>query len=125
MTGATSYVASHVIKRLLVDGFQVRGTVRSLVNETKNKPLMELLPEAKFKLKLVEADLLDTASWIKLELPRSISSVGFDTDYRKTRMTNSFSQSSSSSQTENSRSQQGILSLKLRPEFIVVTQHLN
>ena len=64
VTGASGYLASHIIKQLLEQGrFRVRGTVRSLENEKKVKPLRDLVPEAKYPLRLIEADLLKPTLW--------------------------------------------------------------
>lgn len=64
VTGATGFVANHVIKKLLEDGHKVRGTVRSLANEEKLAPLKEL-PNADKNLQLVEADLVKADSWLE------------------------------------------------------------
>ncbi|XP_064638473.1 uncharacterized protein LOC135494439 isoform X2 [Lineus longissimus] len=63
VTGASGFIASHVIKQLQEQGYRVRGTVRNLENEEKLKPLYELAPEADHKLELVEADLLKAETW--------------------------------------------------------------
>lgn len=62
VTGASGFLAMHVVKQL-VDSreYIVRGTVRSLTNENKVKPLKELSSE----LELVEADLTKKESWIE------------------------------------------------------------
>ena len=65
VSGATGYVAAHVIKQLQEAGYRVRGTVRSLKNEAKVKPIRELCPDAAHPIELVEADLLDADSWPK------------------------------------------------------------
>uniref|UniRef100_A0A1X7V259 NAD-dependent epimerase/dehydratase domain-containing protein n=1 Tax=Amphimedon queenslandica TaxID=400682 RepID=A0A1X7V259_AMPQE len=66
VTGASGFVASHLVQQLLVGGkVKVRGTVRSLKNESKSAPLMKLVPDAKYPLELVEADLLNEESWIE------------------------------------------------------------
>jgi uncharacterized protein YbjT (DUF2867 family) len=46
VTGASGYIASHVINELLRRGYQVVGTVRSLANKEKYAFLYEL-PHAK------------------------------------------------------------------------------
>ena len=65
VTGASGFLASHVVRQLLEAGeYRVRGTVRSLANETKVVPLRRLCPEnAQYELELVEADLMNKASW--------------------------------------------------------------
>ena len=63
VTGASGYIATHVIKQLQEAGYKVRGTVRSLSDEAKVKHLNDLCPEAAFKLELVEADLTKPESW--------------------------------------------------------------
>lgn len=68
VTGASGFLALHVVKQLLESGQQyiVRGTVRSLANEQKLKPLRALRPEnSKQQLELVEADLSQRESWIE------------------------------------------------------------
>ena len=67
VTGASGYLAMHVVKQL-VDSreYIVRGTVRSLANETKVKPLKELSSENdKYPLELVEADLTKKETWVE------------------------------------------------------------
>ncbi|CAH1782169.1 unnamed protein product, partial [Owenia fusiformis] len=63
VTGASGFIASHIIKQLQTSGYRVRGTVRSLENEAKIKPLKELCPDAEHQLELVEADLLKPETW--------------------------------------------------------------
>lgn len=62
VSGATGYIASHVINELLGRGYEVVGTVRSLANKEKSAFLFEL-PHAKERLELREADLLKEESW--------------------------------------------------------------
>ena len=65
VTGASGYLAMHVVKQLVDSGeYIVRGTVRSLANEKKVEPLKDLSPEnAKYPLELVEADLMKKETW--------------------------------------------------------------
>ena len=65
VSGASGFVACHVVQQLQQAGYRVRGTVRSLKNEAKVKPIRELCPEAAHPIELVEADLLDADSWPK------------------------------------------------------------
>lgn len=67
VTGASGFLASHVVKQLLETGqYRVRGTVRSLANEKKVAPLRRLCPEGtQYELELVEADLMDKTSWLE------------------------------------------------------------
>jgi len=64
VTGATGFVASHIIKLLLERGYSVRGTVRSTA-PAKEKDLAHLrsLPGAKERLELFEADLVKPGSF--------------------------------------------------------------
>ena len=64
VTGASGYIASHIVKKLLEKSFRVRGTVRSLKDEKKVAPLRKLVPNPKHELELVEADLLKEETWI-------------------------------------------------------------
>ena len=64
VSGATGYLASHVIKLLLEKGHKVRGSVRSLSNTAKYNYLYDLVPSSKSNLSLVEADLTDAKAWI-------------------------------------------------------------
>ncbi|XP_071086097.1 uncharacterized protein [Haliotis cracherodii] len=63
VTGASGYIATHVVKQLQEGGYRVRGTVRSLQDENKVKHLQDLCPDAAHKLELVEADLTKPESW--------------------------------------------------------------
>jgi dihydroflavonol-4-reductase len=57
ITGASGFIASHIVKELLARGHRVRGTVRSLKKTKELAPLRELAG-APDRLELVEADLL-------------------------------------------------------------------
>jgi nucleoside-diphosphate-sugar epimerase len=63
VTGASGFIATHVVQQLQQLGYKVRGTVRSLANEQKVKPLRELCPGAKHEVELVEADLTSSDGW--------------------------------------------------------------
>ena len=65
VTGASGYIATHIVQQLQKAGYKVRGTVRSLKNEEKLKPLQELCPDAKYPLELVEADLTKSEGWVE------------------------------------------------------------
>ena len=56
--------AKNIIQQLLQNGYNVRGTVRSLKDhKTKYKQLYDLQNENTGKLELVEADLLSDDKW--------------------------------------------------------------
>ncbi|XP_076353096.1 uncharacterized protein LOC143248547 [Tachypleus tridentatus] len=65
VTGASGYIALHIIRLLLKEGYHVRGTVRKINNETKVKPVKEIYPNSRYPLELVEADLCADDGWIK------------------------------------------------------------
>eukprot|EP00188_Purpureofilum_apyrenoidigerum_P001813 Plantae.Rhodophyta-Purpureofilum_apyrenoidigerum.ctg20408.p1 GENE.Plantae.Rhodophyta-Purpureofilum_apyrenoidigerum.ctg20408~~Plantae.Rhodophyta-Purpureofilum_apyrenoidigerum.ctg20408.p1 ORF type:complete len:367 (+),score=97.85 Plantae.Rhodophyta-Purpureofilum_apyrenoidigerum.ctg20408:217-1317(+) len=58
ITGGTGYMASHVIREALEEGFAVRTTARDKDNKEKCKYLYQLIDEGK-PLEIVNADLLD------------------------------------------------------------------
>lgn len=62
VTGATGFIASHIIQRLLAGGHRVRGTVRSLRKPGDIDRLREL-PGARERLDLVESDLTQPGSF--------------------------------------------------------------
>jgi dihydroflavonol-4-reductase len=62
VTGATGFVAGHVIRELLERGVRVRATVRSLAKADKTAHLTTL-PGADERLRLFEADLLEPESF--------------------------------------------------------------
>jgi len=57
VTGASGFIAAHIVRELLERGYRVRGTVRSLRHPDKYTFLTQL-PGAAERLTLVEADLL-------------------------------------------------------------------
>jgi len=44
VTGASGYLAGHVVNILLEKGYKVRGTVRSLKDNKKNEHIMSINP---------------------------------------------------------------------------------
>ncbi|MBA0619719.1 hypothetical protein Godav_005528 [Gossypium davidsonii] len=62
VTGAAGFLASWLVKRLLLSGYHVIGTVRDPANEKKLAHLWRL-DGAKERLKLVKADLLEEGSF--------------------------------------------------------------
>lgn len=63
VTGASGFIALHIVQLLQKEGHRVRGTVRSLKNESKIKPIKSLCPGAKHPIELVEADLNCDDGW--------------------------------------------------------------
>ena len=61
VTGASGYVAIHIVKQLLELNYRVRGTLK---DEKKVAAIRDLDKNSKHKLELVEANLLDEKSWI-------------------------------------------------------------
>lgn len=62
VTGASGFLASWLVKRLLLCGYHVIGTVRDPANEKKVAHLWRL-EGANERLKLVRADLLEEGSF--------------------------------------------------------------
>ncbi|CAJ0571646.1 unnamed protein product, partial [Mesorhabditis spiculigera] len=64
VTGASGYLGAHCVKLLLERGYHVRGTVRSLKNETKIRALRHIEENVLgSQLDLVEADLRHPEDW--------------------------------------------------------------
>lgn len=63
VTGASGFIAGHIIQQLQLAGYRVRGTVRSIENQAKVGPLKTLVHEAKHPLELVEANLNSDKGW--------------------------------------------------------------
>jgi dihydroflavonol-4-reductase len=59
VTGASGFIAGHIIEQLLAKGYKVKGSVRSLADGTKVKHLHDNFPG----LELFEADLLAPGSF--------------------------------------------------------------
>lgn len=62
VTGASGYIACHLVQQLLEKGYTVRGTVRDPTDSKKTGCLLKL-PGAAERLKLFKADLLDEGSF--------------------------------------------------------------
>ncbi|KAF5183942.1 Cinnamoyl-coa reductase protein [Thalictrum thalictroides] len=62
VTGASGYLASWLVKRLLLAGYHVKGTVREPGNDKKLAHLWKL-EGAKERLQLVKADLMEDGSF--------------------------------------------------------------
>ncbi len=65
VTGATGYVASWVVKRLLDEGLTVHAAVRDPESAEKLKYLNELAEKAPGKIKYFKSDLLEEGSYAK------------------------------------------------------------
>ncbi|KAL4484411.1 hypothetical protein ABPG74_019588 [Tetrahymena malaccensis] len=63
LTGASGYLAGHILNILLERGYKVRGTVRSLKNHKKLDHIYQINPTFKQNLELVEADLCNKECW--------------------------------------------------------------
>ena len=62
VTGASGFIAAHIVRELLLEGYSVRGTVRK---SPKNYSFLLGLPGAGERLELVEADLLSEGAYDK------------------------------------------------------------
>ncbi|NTU96860.1 MAG: SDR family oxidoreductase [Chlorobiaceae bacterium] len=60
VTGASGFIASHIVRELLGEGYRVRGTVRK---NPESYPYLLSLPGAAERLELVNADLLAKGSF--------------------------------------------------------------
>lgn len=63
VTGASGYIASHLVRLLLERGYRVRATVRNAEDETKTAHLRELATASRHPLELFSADLLEPGSY--------------------------------------------------------------
>jgi len=63
VTGASGFIASHIVRELLERGYTVRGTVRNVADLTKTY-FLSALSGAQERLTLVEADLMLGGSFV-------------------------------------------------------------
>ena len=63
ITGATGYVASWIVKKLLDNGFTVHAPIRDPENKEKIKYLNQLAKNSSGKIKYFKADLLNESSY--------------------------------------------------------------
>ena len=63
VTGASGFIAIHCIIQLLEQGYQVRGTLRSMSRENELRQTLAKFVQANDKLTFVQADLLADAGW--------------------------------------------------------------
>lgn len=57
VTGASGYIGSHVVKKLIEDGYTVRGTIRDASREDKMSYLLAMNGSGKGSIELFECDL--------------------------------------------------------------------
>ena len=62
VTGATGFIAAHIVRSLLARGYRVRGTVRH-PGRAGDLGFLTGLPGAAERLELVKGDLLDSKGW--------------------------------------------------------------
>jgi len=62
VTGASGFIASHLVRELMEKGYNVKGTVRDLSHPEKYSFLTSL-PKADQHLELVESELLTSGSY--------------------------------------------------------------
>ena len=65
VTGASGYIAAHIVEQLLAKGYKVHGTVRDLSQQSKEGKYRFLyeLPGAKERLTLFQANLNEKGSF--------------------------------------------------------------
>ena len=65
VTGASGFVGIHCVATLLKEGYQVRGTIRSLKKEAALRETISKMAGSTANLSLIEADLLKDTGWDK------------------------------------------------------------
>ncbi len=65
VTGASGFIASHVIKYLLERNYKIVGTVRDLRAKEKYEHLFNLIPAKKDDITIVQADLSKEEGWLE------------------------------------------------------------
>ncbi|MBI5943553.1 MAG: aldehyde reductase [Chloroflexi bacterium] len=63
VTGASGFVAIHAVVQLLQQGYQVRGTVRTLSREAELRSTIAKYAQADERLEILSADLEQAAGW--------------------------------------------------------------
>jgi dihydroflavonol-4-reductase len=63
VSGASGFVAIHTIIQLLEQGYNVRGTIRSLAKESEVRETIAKYVQANDRLQIVSADLEQDAGW--------------------------------------------------------------
>ena len=63
VTGASGFIAIHCIIQLLEQGYQVRGTLRSMSRENELRSTLAKFVQADDRLSFIHTDLLEDAGW--------------------------------------------------------------
>mgnify|MGYP001257024738 CR=1 FL=1 len=65
VTGVNGHIGNHIVSDLLANGYNVKGSVRDLKDETKTKHVLQHATDLGVddRLELVEGDILDADNW--------------------------------------------------------------